>query len=452
MRLPNVAVHRQTEHRPIRPTQDPGGDRDVPTLWHAARLPRLLVDAVLPLALATLALIAVLAVQQARALAERHDLRVALRITQLAATLATDMDTAPQLLLDRALRDGRNDQLRRIELRRPGGSVLSSGSPSPGATQTSYRVTLGDHGKIGQLSVLVDPQPLRTAQQQIWLLGSSAILGTLVLTWLAARTIRRRLGMQPPSHSHQTGASGRSRTADHIRTSAARFEPAHAVAIREKAQFVAMVGHHFRQPLQALQLFIASLQACPDGGRQPVLLQMRASIDTMTHLLDVLLDIAQLDAGVVGAHPVAFATTELFQQHLDELRDRAAQHGVTLLWHGGQHWLYGDAALSGRLLRELVSNATTDAPQGRVLVAVRRRGARFRIEVRDNGSGIAVNDQQRIFEEFVQLPADHGERREGYGLGLALAERLARLLDTRIGLRSIPGRGSTFWFELPSAP
>jgi signal transduction histidine kinase len=428
----------------------------VPPRGHAARLSRLLVDAVLPLTLATLTLITVLAVQQAQALAERHDLRVALRITQLAAALVTDMDTAPQLLLDRALRDGRNDQLRRIELRRPDGSVLGSGNPTAEATRTSYRVALGDHGKSSLLSVLIDPQPLRTAQQQIWLLGTSAALGTLALTWLAARIIRRRLRLRPQSQNQQTEVSGevsgRSRTADRIRISAGHFEPPHAVAIREKARFVAMVGHHFRQPLQALQLFTASLQACPDAGQQPVLRQMRASIDTMTHLLDVLLDIAQLDAGVVSTHPVAFATAELFQQHLDELRDTAAQHGVTLLWRGSQHRLYGDAALSGRLLRELISNATTDAPQGRVLIAVRRRGARFRIEVRDNGSGIAVSDQPRIFEEFVQLPADHGERREGYGLGLALAERLARLLDTRIGLRSIPGRGSTFWFELPSAP
>jgi len=271
------------------------------------------------------------------------------------------------------------------------------------------------------------------------------------LAWLSARTIRQRLD-PPPPQNHQAAAPGPHETAYSNYIPAVHCAPAHTLATHEKAQFVAMVGHHFRQPLQALQLFIASLQACPDAGQQPVLLQMRASIDTMTHLLAVLLDIAQLDAGVIRAHPVAFRVAELFQQHHDEWLDTAARHGATLLWRGDHHRLYGDAALSGRLLRELIRNAVTDAPHGRVLVAVRRRGARFRIEVRDNGSGIVVSDQPRIFEEFVQLPADQHERREGYGLGLALAERLARLLDTRIGLRSAPGRGSTFWFELPSAP
>ena len=101
-------------------------------LWHAVPLLRLLIDAVLPLMLATLILITVLAVQQMSALTERHDLRVALRITQLVAALATDNNTAPQLLLDRALLDGRDDQLRRIELRQPNGRMLSSGSPAPG--------------------------------------------------------------------------------------------------------------------------------------------------------------------------------------------------------------------------------------------------------------------------------------------------------------------------------
>src|SRR6202012_696558 len=101
---------------------------------------------------------------------------------------------------------------------------------------------------------------------------------------------------------------------------------------------------------------------------------------------------------------------------------------------------------------QLASNAIANAPEGRVLIAARRRGQAIRIEVRDNGPGIAVIHQQRIFEEFVQLQASESDRRGGYGLGLAIPERLARLLGTRIGLRSEPGRGSTFWFDLPRMP
>jgi len=85
------------------------------------------------------------------------------------------------------------------------------------------------------------------------------------------------------------------------------------------------------------------------------------------------------------------------------------------------------------------------------MVAARWSPHGVRIEVRDNGVGIAAIHQQRIFEEFVQLHGD-GERREGYGLGLSIAMRVAQVLGTRIGLRSEPGRGSAFWFELPCLP
>jgi signal transduction histidine kinase len=86
-----------------------------------------------------------------------------------------------------------------------------------------------------------------------------------------------------------------------------------------------------------------------------------------------------------------------------------------------------------------------------VLIAARRIDDGVRMEVRDNGTGIPAIHQQRIFEEFVQLQGD-GDRRDGYGLGLAIATRLAKALETDIRLRSEPGRGSTFWFELSRVP
>ena len=152
-------------------------------------------------------------------------------------------------------------------------------------------------------------------------------------------------------------------------------------------------------------------------------------------------------------HQVGFSAAELFMRDRNALAQSAAQQRVTLAWRGSQHSLHGDADVAASLLFQLASNAIAHAPEGgRVLIAARRRGQAVRIEVRDNGPGIAVIHQQRIFEEFVQLQAGESERRGGYGLGLAIAERLARLLGTRIGLRSEPGRGSTFWFELPRMP
>ncbi len=222
-------------------------------------------------------------------------------------------------------------------------------------------------------------------------------------------------------------------------------------AVRGKSQFVAQVSHHFRQPLQALQLFTASMHP-GIGEQQAVLQQMRASIGTMTRLLDALLEISRLDAGVVATHTTCFTAGELFRRDQSWLCSEAARRGMTLRWHDGQHAVHGDLELASHLLLLLATNAVTHTQaQGRVLIAARRSGSSVRIEVRDNGPGIAAIHQQRIFEEFVQLHGGDGDRREGYGLGLAIAERLARLLGTRIGLRSEPGRGSLFWFELPNA-
>ncbi|MFC5743007.1 sensor histidine kinase [Dyella tabacisoli] len=218
-------------------------------------------------------------------------------------------------------------------------------------------------------------------------------------------------------------------------------------AMRGKAQFMAQVGHHFRQPLQALQLFAASMHPGIDE-QQAVLKQMRASISTMTRLLDALLEISRLDAGIVATHPARFFAADLFLRDRSWLSREAARRGVTLVWRGGHHGLHGDLALTTHLLLLLATNAITYT-QGRVMIAARRRASSVRIEVRDNGPGIAAIHQQRIFEEFVQLHGSDADRGEGYGLGLAIAERVARVLGTRIGLRSEPGRGSLFWFELP---
>jgi len=223
-------------------------------------------------------------------------------------------------------------------------------------------------------------------------------------------------------------------------------------ATRSKSQFIALVSHHFRQPLQALELFAAGLDQNASSEQQPLFQQMRHSIASMTRLLDALLEISRLDAGVIAVKPIGFTAAELFMRDRTSLNHEAAQHHVALAWRGSQHQLHGDADVAASLLYQLASNAIANAPEGRVLIAARRRGQAIRIEVRDNGPGIAVIHQQRIFEEFVQLQASESDRRGGYGLGLAIAERLARLLGTRIGLRSEPGRGSTFWFDLPRMP
>ena len=107
-----------------------------------------------------------------------------------------------------------------------------------------------------------------------------------------------------------------------------------------------------------------------------------------------------------------------------------------------------DRRLLRRLLQNLVSNAIKYTPKGRVLVRCRRQGPRLRIDVYDSGLGIPVSQQQAIFQEFHRL--DQGARvARGLGLGLSIVERIARVLNHKIEVNSIPGRGSHFSVEVP---
>lgn len=454
----------------------------------APLLSRLFIDAIMPSTIAALALVLALCIQQAHNLGERADAAVTLRMERLANQLGSDAIASPQATLDQALLDGQTDQLRRIELHRPDGGFWSSGAAlkQDGAT---YRSELAEHGSQSSwLGVQVDTGALHRAQGLVWLLGGLCGAGIMILAWLARVTLRHRV-LEPLAHidgglhelinARRPAADGKPGSAEFLRINQAlqrlselqeeqqrdwsavqhdnatealdRLRQSQA-ATRSKSQFIALVSHHFRQPLQALELFAGGLDTGADNEQQSMLDQMRTSISSMTRLLDALLEISRLDAGVIAVKPVGFTAAELFMRDRTSLNHEAALQHVTLAWRGSQHRLHGDADVAASLLYQLASNAISNAPGGRVLIAARRRGQAIRIEVRDNGPGIAIIHQQRIFEEFVQLQTAENERRDGYGLGLAIAERLARLLGTRIGLRSEPGQGSTFWFDLPRMP
>jgi two-component system, sensor histidine kinase len=451
-------------------------------------LPRLFIDVVLPGTIAALALVLALCVQQVHNLGERADAAIALRTERISHQLSNDTGTAPQNALDRALRDGQADQLLRVELHRPDGAVWSSGA-APAQGSATYRSELDGRDNLSSwLSLQFDTRPVQRAQGMVWLLGSLCAAGIVVLAWLARVTLRHRV-LEPLSHlqaSLQELAHGRHPGTDITPVSAEFSDIGQTVqqlfdveeeqrrdwsamqrdnavealdrlrqsqaATRSKSQFIALVSHHFRQPLQALELFAGGFDAHANDEQQALFRQVRTSIASMSRLLDALLEISRLDAGVIAVKPVGFTAAELFMRDRTSLNHEAAQQHVALVWRGSHHHLHGDADVAANLLYQLASNAIINAPQGRVLIAARRRGQSIRIEVRDNGPGIAVIHQQRIFEEFVQLQGGESERRNGYGLGLAIAERLAQLLGTRIGLRSEPGRGSTFWFDLPRMP
>ena len=228
-----------------------------------------------------------------------------------------------------------------------------------------------------------------------------------------------------------------------------------------KTRFIAAASHDLLQPLHAARLFTAAMIDRDPGN------DLGGKIDTslgaVESLLDALLDISKLDAGAFKPEKRPFALQPLFESLATAFAPLAARRGVELVVVPTRAFVSTDPAFLRRILQNLLSNALrygrVEGRRPRVLLGCRRvagggGGQELRIEVKDNGPGIAADKQVIIFDEFVRLqPEDEAPREErGLGLGLAIVDRIARMLDLPVGLASAPGRGSTFSVIVPRVP
>lgn len=229
----------------------------------------------------------------------------------------------------------------------------------------------------------------------------------------------------------------------------ARASAAAERANRDKTRFLAAVSHDLAQPLHAAHLFTHVLaQRIGERPEGETVAHIDGALSSAEALLGGLLDISRLDAGGMPSDVRAFAAESLLQGLATEFRLLAAAKGLELRCMPTRAWLRSDPQLLRRVLQNFLSNAVKYTCQGRILLGVRRCGDALRIEVWDSGPGIAEGDRAAIFEEFRRL--DRGGA--GLGLGLAIAERIARLLQYPLTLRSWPGHGSAFAIQVPRAP
>ena len=220
-----------------------------------------------------------------------------------------------------------------------------------------------------------------------------------------------------------------------------------------KSQFLAAASHDLRQPLYALSLFSASLDALKlDEEARVVVGDIQLSISALESLFNGLLDISRLETGAIQPRLEPIDVDGLFDRLSQYFRPIAIERGLDLRFRSNGEQVSSDAALLEQTLSNLLSNALRCTHRGAVLVAARRRRATLRLEVWDTGIGIAEGDLARIFEEFVQLGNPERDRRKGLGLGLSIAQRGAVLLGSGIDVCSRPGRGSRFAIAQPFAP
>ncbi|WP_280192043.1 hybrid sensor histidine kinase/response regulator [Delftia sp. PS-11] len=220
-------------------------------------------------------------------------------------------------------------------------------------------------------------------------------------------------------------------------------------ANRYKTRFVAAAVHDLLQPLNAARMFSSLLRSHlhDDAGRH-VAESIDGALAAQDAILGSLLDISRMESGQLEVHVRDFALGPLLQVMCHNFGILAESRGLRLSGVDTRCVVRSDEALLRRILQNFLSNAIRYTHQGRIVIGCRRQGSQLRIEVHDQGPGIPESLQREIFEEFRRLNEGHGEDR-GAGLGLAIVERLGRLLGHEIGLRSQLGRGSVFWVCVP---
>ncbi|MEL1263192.1 hybrid sensor histidine kinase/response regulator [Pseudoxanthomonas putridarboris] len=220
-------------------------------------------------------------------------------------------------------------------------------------------------------------------------------------------------------------------------------------ANRYKTRFVAAAVHDLLQPLNAARMFVSALRGrLADDESRRISDHVDNALAAQDAILNSLLDISRLESGALPTRVRDFALDPLLEALARDFGIVAEGRGLALERVPTRAVVRSDEALLRRILQNFLSNAIRYTPQGRILLGCRRGADGVRIEVHDQGPGIPESLQADIFEEFRRLN-DGVTHDRGAGLGLAIVERIGRLLGHRIGLRSQLGRGSVFSVVVP---
>lgn len=223
-------------------------------------------------------------------------------------------------------------------------------------------------------------------------------------------------------------------------------------ANQSKTRFLAAASHDLLQPLNAARLFAAALLERRLSARNRKLAEsVGMALDAVDDLLNALLDISKLDAGRVRPDTSVFTAESLLAELAEESASIARARGLAFHFVPCRAEIASDRRLLGRIVRNFLSNAIRYTDQGRVLLGCVRRGPMLRIGVWDTGPGIPPECLPIIFDEFHQLGAPRRDREKGLGLGLAIVERIAHVLEHPLWVRSRVGHGSCFAIDVPRA-
>jgi signal transduction histidine kinase/CheY-like chemotaxis protein len=325
----------------------------------------------------------------------------------------------------------------------------------PGRGSVVGRIQLD--GKPVQIpDVLADPDyTLREAQRLggfrthlgVPLLGEGNLIGVILVSRTTVRPFNdEQVALVTTFADQAVIAIENARLFDELQEKSRQLE----MASQAKSRFLGAASHDLRQPLHALNLFVAQLRDEADPAeRGRLIARIDAAVGAMNELFEALLDMSRLEAGVLEPNLSAFPIERLLKRMESTFANVAREKGLRLTVASSSAWVRSDFILLERIVLNLVSNAVRYTTHGGVVIGCRRRGDRLRIDVCDSGPGIPEDQRQHIFGEFYQLGAP--DRRTGLGLGLSIVDRLGQLLQHPVELASRLGKGSRFSVSVPSA-
>lgn len=219
-----------------------------------------------------------------------------------------------------------------------------------------------------------------------------------------------------------------------------------------KTKFLAAVSHDLLQPLNAAQLFTSSIiESSRDDNLTPLINSVSSSLNDLENLICTLVDISKLDAGVVRADKCTFKLSELLDNLAKEYQQQSGLYGVQLRYVSCSSLVHSDSFLLARILRNFLSNAFRYTDKGKVLLGCRRVGDHISIEVWDNGAGIEQDQRSEIFKAFKRLKSSRSAFTNGLGLGLAIVDKISKVLEHPVKVSSTFGKGSLFSVTVPLA-
>jgi signal transduction histidine kinase/DNA-binding response OmpR family regulator len=231
-------------------------------------------------------------------------------------------------------------------------------------------------------------------------------------------------------------------------------------AERAKSEFLANMSHEIRTPMNGVIGMSELLETTPLNDRQSMFVGIiRSSAGALLNVINDILDFSKIDAGQLTLDPQPFKLARIANEPAQLVAHIAEKKGLELLVRVQPdlpQTVIGDFGRLRQIVTNLVGNAVKFTESGQVIIDVSTDEAAgdggwvlsLRVEVRDTGTGIPADEQAKIFNQFSQVDGSSTRRHQGTGLGLSISKGLVEMMGGKIGVRSVPGQGSVFWFTV----